>query len=129
MAKQVICLNNMKVFDTLSDAGEYANIKPEGISVAIKQQHNAGKDPITKEKLRWDWYNPDKEYSFEPYERKYKTGFLPCNAKRVKCIELNMIFSSIHEAAQYINRSPASLSEILRKNNNGKCGGMHWEYI
>lgn len=128
-AKAVICLNNMQIFETLADAGKYANIKPEGISVAIRQKHNAGKDPITKEKLRWDWYSPDKEYAFEPFERIYPTGFLPHNVKQVQCIELDMIFSSIHEAAHYINRSPSSLSEVLRKGKNGKCAGLHWEYV
>lgn len=129
MAKSVICLNNMKIFETLADAGKYANVKPEGISMAIRQKHNAGRDPVTKEKLRWDWYYSNVEYKFEPFERTYKTGFLPYNVKQVKCIELDMVFPSIHEAAKYINRSSSSLSEILRKGNNGKCAGMHWQYV
>lgn len=129
MAKSVICLNNMKIFDTLVEAGKYANVNPEAISAAIihrSNSYNAGKDPETNERLQWDWYDPNKTYSFKPFKREYKTGFIPGNAKKIKCIELNMIFNSIKDAAEYVHRSSATLSEALRKNY--KCANMHWEY-
>lgn len=131
MAKKVICLNNMMVFNTLSDAGKYANVTPECISNAIKHlnSHNAGKEPVTQERLQWDWYEDDKQYIFKPYKRKYKTGFTAHNALKVKCIELDITFNSITDASKYINRSPASLSEVLRNGKNSKCSNMHWEYV
>ena len=48
--------------------------------------------------------------------------------KRVCCIETNIIYESVSEAARVINRKSPALSSCL----NGKsktCGGYHWEYI
>lgn len=131
MARKVICLNNMTIFDTLVDASKYANVTPECISNAIKYSvsHNAGKDTNTNERLQWDFYEEGKHYEYKTYKREYKTGFIPHNAMKVKCIELNLIFDSITDAAKYIKRSPASLAEVLRKGKNSKCANMHWEYV
>ena len=49
-------------------------------------------------------------------------------AKKVRCVELNTIFSSVNEAANYISRDQASVSDCLRGKTK-TSGGYHWEYV
>ncbi len=55
--KKVICLNNKKIFNSIKDISEKHNIDASSISSCCKgKRKSAGKDPITKEKLRWMYY-------------------------------------------------------------------------
>ena len=56
--KKIICLNNKKIFDSISDAIKYYNFKSYSSIILCCQgkQKSAGKHPITKEKLRWMYY-------------------------------------------------------------------------
>lgn len=48
--------------------------------------------------------------------------------KRVRCIETDVIYNSIGEAAKAINRSISSLSNCLAGRTK-TCGGYHWEFV
>ena len=58
MAKKVICLNNNMIFDTLSEAKEWAGLKESsGICGCCNGRYkSAGKHPVTGEKLAWKYY-------------------------------------------------------------------------
>lgn len=58
-AKSVICLNNLKVFDSIAEASKEYNLKfPSYISqCCLSKKDYAGVDPETGEKLRWMYYN------------------------------------------------------------------------
>ena len=55
---KVICLNNNKIFKSLKEASIYYNLKSlTNITNCCRgKQKSAGKDPITKEKLHWMYY-------------------------------------------------------------------------
>lgn len=62
--RKVICVNNEKIFNTLKEAQEYAGLASSGYIIE-SCKHNkatqkfdkyAGKDPITKERLTWMYY-------------------------------------------------------------------------
>ena len=56
--KKVICLTTNEVFNSLKEAGEKYNISPSGISgCCTSRQKSAGKDLITNEPLRWQYYS------------------------------------------------------------------------
>lgn len=57
-----------------------------------------------------------------------KKGKNSPNHKIVKCIELNKIFNSLKEAAEFVNiKAPNNISNaILRE---GTAGGYHWKYV
>ena len=59
-----------------------------------------------------------------------KTKSRVVNRKKVKCIELNMRFESLTEAASYLNKNGGSyfISKVC-KNKNYTAYGYHWEYI
>lgn len=62
--RKVICVNNGKIFNTLKEAQEYAGLASSGYIIE-SCKHNkatqkfdkyAGKDPITKKRLTWMYY-------------------------------------------------------------------------
>lgn len=64
--KKVVCLNNNKVFISVLEASKYANLKSaSSISRCCSgERKTAGKDPITKERLKWAYYNEEKEKEY-----------------------------------------------------------------
>ena len=62
--RKVICLNNKKIFNSLKDAQEYCGLASSGQiiesckynKITQKFDKYAGKDPITKERLTWMYY-------------------------------------------------------------------------
>lgn len=56
--KKVFCLNNNKTFNSIKEASIYYNISSgSSIIVSCKNEcKSAGKDPVTKEPLRWMYY-------------------------------------------------------------------------
>ena len=58
--RKVICLNNNRIFNSITEASKYYNIKYEGnISLCCqgKKRKSAGKDPDTGKKLKWMYYD------------------------------------------------------------------------
>lgn len=55
--KKVICLNNNMIFNSIADATKFAGLKNtiNICHVCNGKQKTAGKDPITREKLRWSY--------------------------------------------------------------------------
>lgn len=131
MAKQVICLNNMKIFDTTVEAAKYANTKDYMIQqcCANKQVKTAGNDPITNERLQWEYYYKDKKYEFISFKKNWE------NIKtKVICEELNIVFDSIVDGANYIGKTPHTLwchlhgyAKSCGKTNDG--AKLHWKYV
>lgn len=50
------------------------------------------------------------------------------NAKKVRCVETDVVFDSIREAAQFIRQSSTSIVGCL-KGKKYTAGGYHWEYM
>lgn len=65
--KKVICLNNNKIFDSQLIAANYAGLKNSApISRCCKgERKTAGKDPITGERLKWNFYELKEENNYE----------------------------------------------------------------
>ena len=50
--------------------------------------------------------------------------------KKVRCIETGEIFLSVKEAAEFVGRSSAALSQCLNKvYGHDTCAGFHWEFV
>lgn len=60
------------------------------------------------------------------YNGRYEVS--KAQSKQVYCIELNMIFSSLIDAARYTNQSPSNIS-LCAKNKIKTAGGYHWAFI
>lgn len=56
-AKKIICLNTGEIFNCLQEASDWCNASKTSICKQLKgNQKTAGKHPITKERLKWDYY-------------------------------------------------------------------------
>jgi hypothetical protein len=59
LKRKIICLNNLKVFDSITDAAVWCNCKKGTILDYLgssRKRKSAGKHPETKEPLRWMYY-------------------------------------------------------------------------
>lgn len=57
-----------------------------------------------------------------------KNEVIRANAKKIRCIETNIIFDSIRAAARFIDQSPTSILNCL-KHRTQRAGEYHWEYV
>lgn len=104
--KQVICLNNMKIFDTTVEAGKYGGVCDVTIQSCCKGiTHTAGIDPTTCERLQWEYYYPNKEYELKNIKKKNNHP----NIKKVICYTTREIFDSAKEASKKYNISESGI--------------------
>lgn len=59
---------------------------------------------------------------------KPETEIMLIKSKKIRCVEINMIFDSIRKAAKFIGQSPTSIVNCL-KGKTCMAGGYHWEYV
>ena len=61
--KKVRCLNTNEIFNTFADAARWCGLATGAtigqICNKTGTRKTAGKHPITKEKLKWEYYNED----------------------------------------------------------------------
>lgn len=68
-----------------------------------------------------EWCTPSENIKHKIYKLN-KNSLHPC--KKVKCVELNLIFPSITEGAKFLGIKQSSLSQSIKYNR--KSGGFHW---
>lgn len=73
-----------------------------------------------------NWLNTAAELGLCDYNP--KDEIIRANAKKIRCIETNIIFDSIKAAAKFIGQSSTSILNCL-KHRTKKAGGYRWEYI
>ncbi|MDR0676769.1 MAG: GIY-YIG nuclease family protein [Elusimicrobiota bacterium] len=120
-AKKVICLETNEIFDSISKAAIWCNIKSSAdISTCCKNKSiTAGIHPITNERLHWKYYD-----DFINNNIKFKKEKL---RKKVICLETNEIFDSISEAGRTKKIDISFLCKCCKNGNSAK--GFHWRYL
>ncbi len=64
----------------------------------------------------------------EETKRKLSESHKGCNAKKVMCIETNVVYQSINNAAQCTNIDGGNIGKVC--NNKAKtAGGYHWAFV
>ena len=59
--KPVKCTTTGKVFNSITEATKYYNLSRTGISDCLSGKcKTCGVEPITKERIKWEYYNGDK---------------------------------------------------------------------
>ncbi len=124
---KVICINNRKVYPSLTVASKETGVNCSHISMCCnKQRKRAGSDDYGN-KLYWMFYD---EYLQNELFNKSNEEIMPttkCTYKKVPiiCIETGVKYSSIRKAHLDTGLSYTSLSQCV----SGKyetCGGYHW---
>jgi hypothetical protein len=113
--KKVICLNDMKVFESLKECAEFYDLNYGKLSSVLRGERN---QTFNKQ---FSFYEEGKEYSLkELKDRKHK---------KVICVETKQIFNSCKEAANFCNLKDASSISRCCKNKLKTAGNLHWEYL
>lgn len=94
-AHPVICLNTMKVFETIVEASYFYNVSEDAIQQCCSKSFKlktAGE--LNGDRLQWSYYDENEVYKFTPYKRKYPH-------KKILCTSTNQTFDSIHDAVEH----------------------------
>lgn len=103
-SEKVICLTTNLIFENISKAEKYYNIKSHSaISHAcLGKLKSAGKDLITGERLRWAYY---KDYLDGNYNQN-------CKSFKFICLNNKKIFNNLEDARKFFN-----LNNVVRISN------------
>ena len=117
--KKVICLNNLKIYNSAKEAATDIGSTMKAIQAAcIGDTKSSGG-------LYWQYYE---DYIIQPkditVDCKKNTGI--SNRKKVKCVETNVVYNSIQEAEKITGIKHIS---CVCRHERKIAGGYHWEYI
>lgn len=125
-SKQVIRLNDGKIFDSAKDAMTICNVKTQISACCNRKMNYAGKFD-NGEYMFWMWYK-----DYQNLNKKEIENYICClknkisingsknpNAKRIKCIETEEIFECITVACSKYGIKPSNISACL----NGRTTG------
>lgn len=124
-SRSVICVNDMKIFNTMTEAGEYYDIRMTAIQQTISGRNPYCKSKDGKTKLEFQIYEEGKIY--KPKNHMHK------QAINVVCVTTNEIFGSIREAANKYNLETTNISKVCKgkQNSTGKLPDgtkLKWQY-
>lgn len=114
-AKKVKCIETGVIYNSIIEAqAAMGNPNGRGIYGAVNKENR------TSYGFHWCY-----EDNINNYTSKSKSTI-----KKVKCIELNLIFNSVADANEYLGkpRSRDSISKCARGGQN-TAFGYHWEYV
>ena len=121
-SRRVICINTMKVFDTINEASTYYNVDKDAIQQCCSdanKRKTAGE--INGERMIWEYYDENKNYEFAPFKRDYKY-------KQILCLDNNIIYNSVHEASKNTGCSIVGIRHCCTGYLK-TTKGMHFSYV
>lgn len=87
--------------------------------------------------MKQAWLDPEKRkrrsedalerYKNPEYKDKWKKAIQNSCFKKIRCVETNVVYNSLNEAAEKLNVNRPNISRSLKK--GCRCGGYHWEYV
>lgn len=111
----VMCIETGEEFESLTAAGEWANIYPTNISLYLQGKGRyAGHHPVTKERLHWCYPNED-------------VNKLKNQIYNIVCIETGDRFETTEAAGKYFHVDPSALCKHLNHPETYKSCGKHPE--
>lgn len=121
--KKVICLNNLKIYNSAVEASKATGAEHSKICATCRgKRHSSGVDPITKEPLMWEFYDPNKTYTKQTYPDEYKVIKKP-----VLCIETGKIYECTREASIDLEIDKHSIYGSCR--TGVSSSGYHFKYV
>ena len=121
-SRRVICINTMKIFDTINEASTYYNVDKDAIQQCCSdanKRKTAGE--INGERMIWEYYDENKNYEFVPFKRDYKY-------KQILCLDNNIIYNSVHEASKNTGCSIVGIRHCCTGYLK-TTKGMHFSYV
>lgn len=109
-SRKVICLNTMKIYDSIVEASQQTGINKIHIQQCCSKKtdlHTAGY--IKGERGVWEYYDENKTYSYVPFKRK-KYEYI----NEVYCINRKETFKNASEAGRLYGISSGSILQCCR---------------
>lgn len=134
-AQAVRCIETQQIFDTCKDAAIYAGLNGKRGGCKISENCNgkrlsAGKHPITKEALHWEWVNG--------HGLILSTQRTNYDIRKVVCVETQEIFDNANIAGLWAGLGGKTPGKTILQCCNGKRATagkhpdtqckLHWEY-
>ena len=117
-ARKVICLNTMKIFNTIIDASKYYDIDKDAIQQCCSEKSNRKTAGIINgERGIWEYYDENKQYTYNPFIREYEY------INEVYCINTEELFKNATVASKTYNINSSSISQCC--NNKLLSAGKH----
>lgn len=104
-SREVICLNNMEIFDCIANASKQTGIKEYSIQQCCSEKSRvktAGY--INGERGIWEYYDKNKTYKYVKFKREYKEKYYP-----VYCITTKETFNNAEVAGKKYNINSSSI--------------------
>lgn len=114
--QKVYCIETGEVFETVLLAAKSIGVSPSFMANACR-----GSRPTVKG-LHFTYLDKNNNPIMD------KVRFIKPHGTKVKCIELDLTFNSVAEAARYIGRTDMTIFQCL-KGKASRAGGYHWEYV
>lgn len=93
-ARRVICLNTMKVFDSIREAADFYNIDKDAIQQCCSDcGHRKTAGELNGERMIWDYYDETKNYTYSPFKKNYRY-------KPILCLDSGVTYDTVHEASR-----------------------------
>jgi group I intron endonuclease len=114
--RKIMCIETKEIFDLMTEACHKYNMCPGSLTQCCQGKRK------TVNNLHWKYINSEKDILDT------SIAFTPKPLKKVRCIELNKIFNSAKEAADYLNIGYKHISSVcLGKRKTAE--GYHWEHV
>lgn len=136
--KEVICLNNMKKFDTIKEAGEWCHTFPENISACCHGKTTySGLHPETKEKLFWCFADDTIDEKYQQYLKLKDEYQNKRNYKQKKIQQFDLDGNFINEYNNCAEAAIQVFQDSSRRKGISRCAtgvrakayGYIWKYI
>lgn len=106
--KKVICLNNLKVYDSVSTAARELNANPDNIRNACKGRS------VTAYGLKWEYYDETKSY------KKDDSKFKPSFEKMVVRLNDKKIYETVKDSALDVGVSSGAIISAIKSKSTVK---------
>ena len=131
-AKKVICVTTGQIFNTIKDAGEFYNLKPNNICVCCRNEKNNYIGHLEDgTKLVWMYLEDYENATKEEIENKMKK----VKDFKILCVTTGKIFNTVREAGEYYGiKCKNDIRKVCRGKRN-YCGKLPdgtplvWKFI
>ena len=121
-ARPVICLFNLKVYSSASEAGRAVGVDNSKIcAVCNGRRHSAGVSS-SGEPLLWEYYDPNKQYTKKLLDNQYKVL-----KKKVLCVETGKLYDCASSASKELNIPKHTIYDSCHKGM--PMFGYHFRYV
>lgn len=121
-ARKIICLNNMKIYESIKDASQELNLELKRIDQVLygNNKYTKGENGVL---YQFEYYQEDKEYKMKELEENPRTA-----KRKVVCVNTGEIFDDVGIASKKYNVSKNNILKCCRRVRNyaGRLDNGDW---